>query len=158
MSQSPQPITLTIDGRSVTVTQDGGDLYILGDNTNDSVQIRMDFYELGTNRPVYMRRIGKTYKDIRFVKTYDPDGAYPYGVRMHIDVEATQKQYERVTGLTPSDYGGDKRPVERVAWADVAVLAERHAAQADQGQGRIVGQVGFGLFPFRAAGSPRLAA
>jgi len=60
------------------------------------------FYELGSNRPVYMRRVGKTYKDIRFVKTYDPEGAYPYGVRVRIDVEAIRKQYERVSRLTPS--------------------------------------------------------
>jgi len=60
------------------------------------------FYELGTNRPVYMRRVGKTYKDIRFVKTYDPKGAYPYGVRVHIDVAALRKAYDRVRELTPA--------------------------------------------------------
>lgn len=32
---------------AVTVTQDGGDLYVVGDNTSDSVQIYQDFYELG---------------------------------------------------------------------------------------------------------------
>jgi hypothetical protein len=60
------------------------------------------FYELGTNRPVYMRRIGDTYKDIRFVKTYDPKGAYPYGVRLTIDVEALRKEYQRIARLSPA--------------------------------------------------------
>lgn len=30
--------------------------------------------------------------------------------------EVTQKQYQLVTGITPSDYKGDMRPVEEVSW------------------------------------------
>ena len=61
------------------------------------------FYELGTNRPVYMKRLGETYRDIRFEKTYDPEGAYPYGVRIQIDVAALRKECKRVGKLSPAD-------------------------------------------------------
>lgn len=60
------------------------------------------YYELGTNRPVYMRRIGATYKDIRFEKTYGPEDAYPYGVHINVNVEALRKEYRRVSALTPA--------------------------------------------------------
>ncbi len=33
--------------------------------------------------------------------------------------EVTQKQYELVTGATPSDYPGDTRPVNNVSWNDI---------------------------------------
>ena len=37
--------------------------------------------------------------------------------------EVTQKQYELVTGLTPSSYKGDMRPVESVTWNDLRGLS-----------------------------------
>jgi hypothetical protein len=59
------------------------------------------FYEMGTNRPVYMRRVGQTYKDIHYVKTYEMEGAHPYGIRLTIDVGALRKEFQRHSGLSP---------------------------------------------------------
>ena len=45
------------------------------------------FYALKTNRPLFTRRLGRTYLDTRFEPTYDASQAYPYGVRMRLDIE-----------------------------------------------------------------------
>ena len=59
------------------------------------------FYELGTSRPIYMRREGESAKDFRLVKTYDVQGAYPYGLRFKIDLAELRKQFERVRAWSP---------------------------------------------------------
>jgi hypothetical protein len=60
------------------------------------------FYEMGTNRPIFMRRVGRNYKDIHFVKTYEMEGAYPYAIRLSINVGDLRRQYERCSELTPA--------------------------------------------------------
>ena len=60
------------------------------------------FYELDSNRPVYTRLVGTSYKDFTHVKTYRPEGAYPYGARLAIDVKAIRKRFQRVSSLSPS--------------------------------------------------------
>ena len=54
------------------------------------------------------------YKTDKIVLRGLPDGSYA-GV-----YEVTQRQYELVTGATPSSFGGNPmRPVERVSWDDI---------------------------------------
>ena len=67
------------------------------------------FYEMGTNRPVFMRRIGTSYKDIHFVKTYQPQGAYPYGVRLALNIDALGDQYRRMSEQTPEEVRAEYR-------------------------------------------------
>jgi len=57
------------------------------------------FYEPGTNRPIYTRRVGKDFRDYHFILTYDPNGAYPYGVHYPMDIAGQGREFERVRAL-----------------------------------------------------------
>jgi len=62
--------------------------------------------------------------------------------------EVTQKQYELVTGSNPSDYKGDKRPVERVWWntirgsSDTYNWPDSSAVDANSFMGRLRARTG----------------
>ncbi|MDA2925615.1 pectate lyase [Acidobacteria bacterium AH-259-G07] len=58
------------------------------------------FYELGSNRPVYQRREG-TPPDFLWVKTYDAAGVYPLGVRFELDVSGLEREFQQVRSLSP---------------------------------------------------------
>jgi formylglycine-generating enzyme required for sulfatase activity len=39
--------------------------------------------------------------------------------------EVTQKQYQKVTGMNPSAFGGDDNPVDSVSWSDAMAFCEK---------------------------------
>ena len=65
------------------------------------------FYEMETNRPIYIRQTGTTVQDVRFEPTYEEEGAYPYAVRLTISVDSLRKEYDRLTVQSPAEARAD---------------------------------------------------
>lgn len=61
------------------------------------------FYELETNRPVYARQTGTTIEDVKFEKTYEEKGCYPYSPRLTLDVEFLRLQYEKLSAMSAQE-------------------------------------------------------
>ncbi|MFV2070059.1 MAG: pectate lyase [Pirellulales bacterium] len=61
------------------------------------------FYALKTNRPLFVRRTGRTYVDTRFELSDDAEGAYPYAVRLRIDVGALRDRYESAAAMSAAE-------------------------------------------------------
>ena len=59
------------------------------------------FYELGTNRPLYVHREGRSIETGRYWVDYEPKN-FPghYGMQTSINVDAIKKEYERVNSLS----------------------------------------------------------
>jgi len=68
------------------------------------------FVEVGTNRPLYAHREGTSIENGRYWVDYEP-GNFPghYGMQLRIDVEALQKEYQRVFALTPEQAVAEHR-------------------------------------------------
>ena len=60
-----------------------------------------NFYELGSNRPVYIKQTGNDISDVTYTKTYEKDGCYPYAHEVTINVGHYRKEYARLTALNP---------------------------------------------------------
>ncbi|GMV95361.1 MAG: hypothetical protein AMXMBFR82_51390 [Candidatus Hydrogenedentota bacterium] len=58
------------------------------------------YYELGTNRPLYIRQTGETIEDVQYTVTDEVEGSYPYGNKFSLDVKSMRREYERVKSLT----------------------------------------------------------
>lgn len=62
------------------------------------------FYELVTNRPIFIRRTGSTVEDVVFEKVYSPDDeTHPYGVRYRLYLDAMHKTYARVAAFSTAE-------------------------------------------------------
>ena len=62
------------------------------------------FYELGTNRPIFIRRTGSTVDDVVFEIVYSPDDrTHPYGLRYRLDLDAVRDKYARVAALSAAE-------------------------------------------------------
>lgn len=59
------------------------------------------FYEMGTNRPVYILQTGTTIADVRYTETFEKAGCYPYDHEVAIDVAGLRREHERLAALTP---------------------------------------------------------
>ncbi len=59
------------------------------------------FYEMGTNRPIYIKQTGTTVEDVRYEKTYEEEGCYPYAPRLTVPVDALRDEYERWKSTPP---------------------------------------------------------
>jgi len=60
------------------------------------------FYEMGSSKPLYMHRKGDSKENFHFVLSYDHEGAYPYGVKYHFDLDELKNEYYRVKALSPN--------------------------------------------------------
>ncbi|GMW00626.1 MAG: hypothetical protein AMXMBFR84_17630 [Candidatus Hydrogenedentota bacterium] len=59
------------------------------------------FYELESNKPVYILQTGTTITDVKYTLTYDSTGVYPYGDRMSIPVEYLRGEFEKLRQQAP---------------------------------------------------------
>jgi len=60
-----------------------------------------NFYEMGTNRPVYIKQTGTTVADVTYTQTYEKEGCYPYAHEVTINVEHYRQGLARLQALTP---------------------------------------------------------
>ena len=62
------------------------------------------FYEIGTNKPLYVHREGTSIENGRYWVDYEPVN-FPghYGMYMNFDVDAYRKEFERLNSLTPEE-------------------------------------------------------
>ena len=61
------------------------------------------YYELGTNKPQFIRQTGETIDDVRYTVTDDVEGSYPYGNKMTLPVDGMRREYERVRASSPEE-------------------------------------------------------
>jgi hypothetical protein len=61
------------------------------------------FYEMGTNRPLYIKQTGTTIDDVRYTETYEKEGCYPYAHEVTLDIESLRNEHARLVLLTPDD-------------------------------------------------------
>ncbi|MCF6285804.1 MAG: hypothetical protein L3K26_11490, partial [Candidatus Hydrogenedentes bacterium] len=59
------------------------------------------FYEMGTNRPIFIKQTGTSIEDVRYRPTYEKAGCYPYAHEVTINVEALRKEHARLVALSP---------------------------------------------------------
>ena len=59
------------------------------------------FYEMGTNRPVYIKQTGTDIGDVAYTLTYEKEGCYPYDHEVTIDVDAVRKAHVRLAATPP---------------------------------------------------------
>ncbi|MBI2435958.1 MAG: hypothetical protein HYV26_24140 [Candidatus Hydrogenedentes bacterium] len=59
------------------------------------------FYEMGSNRPVYIRQTGTTVHDVRYELTYTEEGCYPYAPRVSVPLEFLRGELARLESLAP---------------------------------------------------------
>jgi len=57
------------------------------------------FYEMGTNRPIYIKQTGTTIEDVRYTETYEKEGCYPYAHEVQVDVEGLRGKHERLAAM-----------------------------------------------------------
>ena len=74
------------------------------------------FYEMGTNRPLYIKQTGTTIDDVRYVETYEKEGCYPYAHEVNVDIEGLRSEHARLNSLTPeaarAEYTAEKAKKE----------------------------------------------
>jgi len=74
------------------------------------------FYEMGTNRPIYIKQTGTTIDDVRYVGTYEKEGCYPYAHEVTVAVEGLRNEHTRLASLTPeaarAEYAAEKAKKE----------------------------------------------
>lgn len=70
---------------------------------NDEGFTHTCFYELETNRPIYIKQTGTTVEDVRYEPTYEEEGCYPYAPRLTVPVAALRAEYERLSALGPEE-------------------------------------------------------
>lgn len=73
------------------------------------------FYEMGTNRPLYIRQTGTTIDDVAYTITYEKEGCYPYDHEVSINVDHLRREHARLAAMPPG-----------------AAMAEHRAARANQ--------------------------
>jgi len=62
------------------------------------------FYEVGTDRPLYVHREGNSIENGRYWIDYNPKNPIDhYGQQTRVDVEAAKREYERVNALSPAE-------------------------------------------------------
>lgn len=59
------------------------------------------FYEMGTNRPIYIKQTGTTIDDVHYAVTYEKAGCYPYAHEVVIDVDGLRREHARLAALSP---------------------------------------------------------
>ncbi len=71
------------------------------------------FYELGTNKPLYVHREGTNIHDGRYWTDYSPIDIIPgYGYQVTIDVVGLRTELARVNALTPEQAAQEYRAVQ----------------------------------------------
>lgn len=60
------------------------------------------FYEMETNRPIYIKQTGNTVDNVAYTPTYDEEGCYPYAHRVTIPVDALRDDYLRLMKTDPA--------------------------------------------------------
>lgn len=97
------------------------------------------YYEMGTNRPVYIRQTGTTVEDVTFTQTYDEEGCYPYSPRLTVPIEDLRREYARLAALTPEaarrEAQRDSRPMELPEFVRGMYLAKALAATQQTPEG-----------------------
>jgi len=103
------------------------------------------FYEMETNRPIYIKQTGSTAHDVSFSVTYDEEGCYPYAHRVTIDVDRLRREHARLSAMTPDsaraeyDAGKAKAPLpDDIKGGHLAVALNRNP-QTPEGISAIVG-------------------
>ncbi len=61
------------------------------------------FYEMETNRPIYIRQTGTTIDDVAYSLTDEKEGCYPYAHEVNIDVSYYRDEYARVAARSPEE-------------------------------------------------------
>jgi hypothetical protein len=59
------------------------------------------YYEVDTDRPLYIKQTGTTVEDVEFKQTYDVEGCYPYGHRISLPIAQLRKDHQRFTDSSP---------------------------------------------------------
>jgi PelA/Pel-15E family pectate lyase len=67
------------------------------------------FYEVGSNRPLYVHHESHDGKLARYWVDYDPVELPAYGMWFKVDIASIKKEYEQVKGLTPEEAVGSHR-------------------------------------------------
>ncbi len=87
------------------------------------------FYEVGTNRPLYVHHESRDRKLVRYWVDYEPVELPEYGMWFKVDIESIKKSYEQVKSLTPekamTEYQDKKRmarPTPQTSPGEVAKL------------------------------------
>jgi PelA/Pel-15E family pectate lyase len=60
-----------------------------------------NFYEMGSNRPVYIKQTGTDISDVKYTKTFEKAGCYPYAHEVSINVAHYRAEYARLMALSP---------------------------------------------------------
>lgn len=82
------------------------------------------FYELGSNRPIYIQQSGTTVADVRYTPTYEEEGCYPYSHRITLYVDPLRAKYERMRDMPPED--AQKAYAEQRAMAPLPEFVRGH--------------------------------
>jgi len=80
------------------------DSYLPDDHKMNDRITHATFYELGTNKPLYVHREGTSIETGRYWVDYEPKN-FPghYGMQRGINVEAVKKEFERVNAMSPEE-------------------------------------------------------
>ena len=62
-----------------------------------------NFYEMGTNRPLYIQQTGTTIDDVHYTESYELEGAYPYAHKMRPDIKGMRRVYNELLSLSPEE-------------------------------------------------------
>lgn len=60
-----------------------------------------NFYEMDTNKPIYIKQTGSTVADVAYTPTYEKEGCYPYAHEVTINVDHYRKEYARLAAMPP---------------------------------------------------------
>ena len=78
------------------------------------------FYEVGSNRPLYVHHESRDGKLTRYWVDHEPVELPEYGMWFKVDIQAIKREYERVKGLTP-----EKAMAEYLAMKQASRLPSR---------------------------------
>ncbi len=97
------------------------------------------FYEMGTNRPIYIKQTGTSIEDVDYAPTFEEAGCYPYAHRMTVPAAALRAEYGRLRALAPAEAQAAYRaaraaaPLPEFVRGHYLALALGHTAQTDAG-------------------------
>lgn len=95
------------------------------------------YYELGTNKPIYVHREGTGVEDERFRISYDMNGMYPYGPPYVLDIKKIKNEYIRINNLTPEqakeEYEAEKKARVKIVRVNPKKVDEIISSQDERG-------------------------
>lgn len=93
---------------------------------SDEGHTHAQFIQVGTNRPLYAHREGRSQEEGRYWVDYEP-GNFPghYGMQTRIDVDALRAEYKRVAALSPAEAKAKHEAAEKSKAAAPSVDLKR---------------------------------